>query len=343
MGAVETSSSGRARWPLILGTLAGLALLVWFLWNLHWGELLRLLSTMSWTWLGVSAALMIVDYGFHALRWWILIRQVDPNTPLPLVISATAIGTGMNTLLPFRAGAFVRPGIVAARRNLSYATILATTLAEAICDLFGVVGILLWMVWYLPASEPGSALEKVRTAGSVAVVFSVGVFVALALMRSPRAIVFLQRMTGRLPASIADRAFGWVAQFATGVEVLAHPQRLAAALLVTVGVWVSWVLALLATFKALGLELPVAAAVLLEAVLAVEMMVPQAPGFIGGFQHFTVITLAIFDVVGAPAEAVALVFWAVCFVPVTVWGVIEGWMQGFGLLTTQKDVAEAMQ
>jgi uncharacterized membrane protein YbhN (UPF0104 family) len=183
----------------------------------------------------------------------------------------------------------------------------------------------------------------VRSAGSGAVVASLVGFVGLVVLRSQRSLWAAERLARRLPSPLGPRLYGYVVQFAAGVEVLASPHRLAGALLVTVGVWVSWVLALLATFEALGLDLPVAAAVLLEAILAVEMMVPQAPGFIGGFQHFTVLTLQLFDVTGAPAEAVALVFWAVCFVPVTVWGVIEGWMQGYGLLTTQQDVAEDLE
>ena len=321
--------------------MVGFGLLGWFLWNLHWVELLQILGHISWGWLALSAALMLLDYVLHALRWWILIRHVDHRVPLSLVVSATVIGTGMNTLLPFRAGALIRPGVISARRQLSYATVLATTLAESICDLFGLLGILSWMVWYLPASDPGSALEQVRLAGKVGIVAATGLLVGLAVFRSRRARWVAEGLARRLPPAVASRVFLWTGQFATGVDVIAAPHRLAGGLLVTVGVWGSWALALLAAFEAIGVDLPVAAAVLLEAILAVEMMIPQAPGFIGGFQHFTVQTLAVFDVHGAPAEAVALVFWAICFVPVTVWAVIEGWMQGFGLVTTQRDVTEA--
>lgn len=335
------NGGGLRRAFLVLASVLGLALLGWFLWTLHWGELVELLGQMSWRWLAWACFWMLADYVFHALRWWILLRHVDPTAPFGVVLSATIIGTGMNTLLPFRAGALIRPAVVSLRQKIPYPTVLFTTLADSVCELFGLVVVAAWMVWYLPAGESGT-LGHIREIGKYVAVGSVLAFGFVLLLGTRQARGVVHRLVRPIPTLLRERILGLFDQLVAGLAVVGHPGRLVAALAVTVAIWGAWCAAIMCTFWAVGLDLPVSAALLLEAVLSLEMMIPQAPGFVGGFQQVTKIALGIFETTEAQAEAVALLFWAVAFVPVTVWGVVEGWRQGFGLLTTQGEVLEKL-
>ena len=62
----------------------------------------------------------------------------------------------------------------------------------------------------------------------------------------------------------------------------------------------------------------------MEAALSLAMMVPQAPGFLGMFQVVTEQSLSLWHAPAAQAQAVAMVFWTVCFVPVTILGLVDG-------------------
>jgi uncharacterized protein (TIRG00374 family) len=329
--------------PLLVGTLVGLGLLAWFLWNVHWHELGALLGHMNPWWLAAACAWMLVDYFFHSLRWWILLRHVDRTAPIRLTWSATVLGTGMNTILPFRAGALIRPAVVALRRGIPYPTVLFTTLAEGVCDLTGIMVITTWMVWYLPPGAPDSALEGIRTLGKWAAIGSLVLFAAVIFLGTSQARTVAVRVLRPVPARLRDRLLGIFDQLIAGLAVVGHPGRLLAALGVTGLIWATWLLGVMGTFWSLGMNLPVTAAMLLESVLALEMMIPQAPGFVGGFQQITKVALTLFGTSEPEAEGMALLFWAVSFVPVTVLGIIEGWRQGFGLLTTQDEVFQALE
>ena len=69
----------------------------------------------------------------------------------------------------------------------------------------------------------------------------------------------------------------------------------------------------------------------IEGALTLAMMVPQAPGFLGMFQVVTEEALALFGAPAAEAKAVAVLFWTVCFVPITILGLYDGWRLGIGI------------
>jgi uncharacterized membrane protein YbhN (UPF0104 family) len=78
-------------------------------------------------------------------------------------------------------------------------------------------------------------------------------------------------------------------------------------------------------------DVPAAGALFIETALTLSMLIPQAPGFLGVFQVVTEEALALWGTPTAQAEGIALVFWSVCFVPITIWGLFEAWRQGLGL------------
>lgn len=150
--ATANDARGGLHLRLGLGVALGLGLLAWFLSGLQWRELHQALSDLSWGWVVVAALLMLADYALHAWRWGVLVRHLDPDVGFGLLWRATTIGWGFNTLLPLRAGNFLRPAVVAMRRPVSYGTLLFTTVAEYVCDAFGIVLMLLCMVLLLPPS-----------------------------------------------------------------------------------------------------------------------------------------------------------------------------------------------
>jgi glycosyltransferase 2 family protein len=96
-------------------------------------------------------------------------------------------------------------------------------------------------------------------------------------------------------------------------------------------VWMSWLLGILATLWAFDLQVPITAAMFIEAALNLATIVPQAPGFLGMFQVVTEKALVLFGAPAGESKAVALVLWFVCFVPITALGVIDAWRMGISI------------
>ena len=334
-----------ARWGpklrLGVGLLSGLGLLAWFLGGLHWRELGRVLSDLSWGWVVVAGLLILADYALHAWRWGVLVRHVDRGVDFGLLWRATAIGWGFNPLLPLRAGNFLRPAVVAMRRPVAYGTLLFTTIAEYVCDAFGIVLMVLWMVLLLPPAwlEGGGLLADVQRWGVWAAVASLATLFVVVLLSSRQARDVVERFVACLPEGrLRGGILGVFDQLVAGMAAVGHPLRLLEAMGLTVLYWVCWLLAILATLRAFHVELPLAGALFMEAALTLSMMIPQAPGFLGVFHVVTEEALSLWGTPAAQAQGIALVFWMLAFVPITLLGLVASWREGLDLFGGKRGV-----
>ena len=75
-----------------------------------------------------------------------------------------------------------------------------------------------------------------------------------------------------------------------------------------------------ASFRAFALDLPAYASFLLLGVIAVAIVLPSAPGYIGPFQAGTVQGLALVGVARDTALSVSIVYHLLNFVPITLVG-----------------------
>ena len=315
------------------GLALGVGMLGWFLASLDLDALVRVMAEVRWAWVALAAALMLADYAVHGLRWKVLLHHVDPDLDWRTLWGATTVLWGFNTLLPLRAGNFLRPAVVATRRHLPYTTLLFSSVAEYVCDIFGIVVLVVAMIWLLPAELVASGpLADVQLYGTVAGVVALGFLAAVVLLSTRRARAGVELLLSFLPGdALRRRAIVLFDQLVLGMAGVGHPGRFLLALVLTLAVWGGWLLAILATFRAFDLDLPLAGALFWESSLTLSMLVPQAPGYLGVFQVVTEQALALFDAPIAKAEAIALVFWTICFVPVTVLGVVDGARMGLSV------------
>jgi len=321
------------------GLLLGGALLAWFVSSIDFAELASVIATANGRWLALAAIVMLAHYAVHGWRWRVLLRHVDPRLDWRTLGTATAVLFAFNTLLPLRAGNLLRPAVVAARRNIPYTTLLFTIVAESVCDVFGIVLMVLWLLRMLPEGiADADDLERLRSCGTFGALAALGGLGGIVLLSTRRARAFVFSLLRPFPSQrLKRRVLRGFDQLVQGMAAVGNPLRLVEALAITVLVWGSWLLALVCTLKAFGLNLPLAAALFIETALSLTMMVPQAPGFLGVFQIVTERALALFGAPTTESQAIALVFWTVCFVPITLIGLVAGYRAG--LEPIHKDAA----
>ncbi len=318
---------------VILGVALGAALLLWFLSDVHWGELAEVLGKVQLRWVIASAAMMMLEWTFRGARWWILLRHVDKELRLWTCVSATWIGLGLNSVLPLRGGDLVRPALVAADRNLPYSLTMSTTLIERLFDWGAVCGMLSVMFAAFPAEviEHSAVLSQMkwwsRVASVVGVVVVVGTFSLLVPAVRRRVLGAVQK----LPLGVRGTVQIQVEQVLLGVETAGNPWRIFGALGLTCAVWATGILSALYLFRAMELPLGLDAAVFVEGALTLSVALPQAPGYLGVFQVAMEETLKLFAAPVAVAKGAALVFWAICYLPVTAVGLLLAWRRGLPL------------
>jgi uncharacterized protein (TIRG00374 family) len=318
------------RIQLVGGLALGAAAMGAFLWGIDWVELGTVVGRVSWRWLAVATGAMLADYFVQGARFRLLLADLAPGLSWGTTWRSTTVMWAGNTLLPMRAGLVLRAVVVSRDTGASFTSVFSTLVAETVCDLLGVVGLLLVTIALIPAELSAvPALQRLRDIGTWAGAVALVLLGLVVLLSGPAARSMAGGLLARVPN---ERLRGLLAtgfdQVVTGMAVVRDPRRFALALGWTVLVWAGWWVGIAATLAAFGLDVGAAGALFLETALTLSMLVPQAPGFLGVFQVVCEEALGLFGVAEAEAEAVALLFWTVCFVPVTAIGVVDGWRSG---------------
>lgn len=328
-------------WTVYGGVALGFGLLASFLYKLDFASVVAVIGRVDLRWLAVATVFTLVHYALQGVRWQVLLHHVAPRLDAGTVWRATTVLWAFNTVVGLRAGTVIRPAVVTMVRDVPYTTVLFTLVAESVCELFGVVLFVLVSLWILPADavQTGSFAEA-RSIGLWSAAAALGLLGAVIALSSSRARSAVEGWVALLPSEGArQRILATFDQLVHGMATVGDPLRLLLAFAMTVLVWGSWTLAIQCTLWAFGLDLPFAASLFIQVALALAMTLPQAPGFLGTFQAVTLQGLALFGAPAVESQAIALVLWVICFVPITVLGVFDAWRLGIGFGRGARDRA----
>jgi uncharacterized protein (TIRG00374 family) len=292
----------------------GVAVSVLLLWAAVRGvqleEITRSLAEVRPGWLVPVLISIVLRFWLTAVRWRILLAPVKP-IGLHRLFGVTLIGFMANNVLPTRMGEFVRAYALGKSESLSKSLAFATIVLERVFDGFTLLAFLIagaaflnpepWLVWSAIASF----------------CLYVGVLGGLFWLRRGRGLATL---VGWLPARVRGRAAGLLDSFILGLDVLGDARGLLAVAALSVVIWVVNAAGLHAIFLAFSLDLPAYAAFLVLAIVAVALILPSTPGYVGPFQAGTVLALGLFGVPKATALSLSIVYHAVNFVPITLVG-----------------------
>jgi glycosyltransferase 2 family protein len=333
---------GTARgWQLVVS----LGVAVGFVWLLQRGALPlvpprgALAEVRWWT----VAAYLVLWSGVHfvrAARWQFLLRGFA-QVPFGRVLGASFVGFLAIQVLPLRAGEVVRPLLVRQRGQVSAWAALGTIAAERIVDGLVLSALLLAALLF---SQPLTPLPRhlgdlpidvalIPKAAYLALVVFTGASIAMAIAYWRRA--WTRRLVQVLINPWAPRAGSWfvarLEQLSDGFGFLARARDAVPFVGATVAYWV---------INALGTELLAwgvglvdftgARAGVLTGVLALGILVPNAPGFFGAYQFSLYGALALFypepTVRGSGAVLVLLMY--LCQAAVTLVFAVFAWLLG---------------
>lgn len=294
---------------------------------------LGLSATLAWLVLrrvdlaGLGRSLRQADLGILALSLatkglglacmgWRAAVLLSPVRPVSfgLGFRGQLLGFAANNILPLRLGELAKADYLARHGALPRTSALAAAAAERVLDAVCLLGLLALVA---PVALP--RFEHRSTAVVAAVTVAGAGWVAWWLAAHPQAL-------GRLLAGLA-RGAGWsrgadlarlADSFSRGLAGLASARVTARALLASLAYWLSSLAGIHLWTRAFALELPWYAPALLVVFLAFGTALPAAPGFIGTWDYFFVLGLAVFEVAPETATAVAIAGHATAMIPFTV-------------------------
>ncbi|MGE5278219.1 MAG: lysylphosphatidylglycerol synthase transmembrane domain-containing protein [Acidobacteriota bacterium] len=312
--------SRAAQVAISLVLAAGLLFL--FLRQVRLGPLEQAIRSASGAWLAASLAIALATFALRALRWVWLLRPVGRVPFLPAFL-ATAVGFAGNNL-PARVGEVIRPALLARMRRLPFSALLASILFERALDGGSVVFFFLLAVALgLPGSTASRGAFAMLRAGALAgaaVFFAlIGAAILLRIKREAAMRLF-DRLARRLPERWRPRLRAAVVSFPEGFASLSDPRLMLSVAGGSLFMWLVINAQVYAVMRAFHIELPFSSAFVVTAAAVLGLAVPT-PGGIGSYQAAVQYALTRFyGVPLAPASGVAVLAWAVSFVPITLIG-----------------------
>ncbi len=285
-----TSLSGTLtdRWQNITFNLSiSLVFLDFVFANIDWGELAAAFAAANYWMLVPATLLVLIHLYFRTVRWQWLLKPMGEVGFWP-AFRALVIGIGANTVLPARAGEFLRAYVIGRSTGISKTGAFATLVVERVFDGLTVLFLLLVVVIL------GTRDERLQTFGLIGGAFYIGVLIALFVFIFNRQAVD-NLIHQRLPDDLADLMLDLIDGFSKGLSILKNPQQLAMVTLWNALTWVVvpisfWVTLLAFDF---GSPIPWQTPTLMLPALGMALSVPGAPGGVGLFQAAVKLTMDI--------------------------------------------------
>ncbi|MFH1033740.1 MAG: lysylphosphatidylglycerol synthase transmembrane domain-containing protein [Pseudomonadota bacterium] len=299
------------------------------------GQMAQALSQMHAVYLLPCVLFYALSYILRALRWHYLMRPVARVGFWPL-LAALGIGFLGNNLLPVHLGEVVRAYVLGRDQGVSKSAVFATIVLERVYDGLTVLFILMLVLLFMDLPErrvEGIALTArgLHAAGWAGLALFAGIMAGLQLLRWQRGrmLGWLAWCLRPLPRGLDRRVLEMAASFADGLEV-ARARDILWVIVHSLLVWLCLGLWAWSLFPAFDLRLGLLAGMLLEVVVALALLIPSAPAFVGTFHLAAAFTLGYLGASTGVAGSYALVLWLVHFVTTNLLGLYFLWRQGLG-------------
>jgi uncharacterized membrane protein YbhN (UPF0104 family) len=271
---------------------------IWFLLRgLEIDRLGHALAQASWWPILAAAVLSFANMWCKAACWQFLLPR-EHKLGVWKLFRYTITAFATSAIAPARAGEVLRVFVLRARYGIPASVTTAVAVAEKIIDGLSMAICVAPLPWLLPGL-PDWVGHTILIVG--------GVGVAL--------IAALAFAAGRY-----GRGDGRFARFLAAMQVLRRPGPALGALGVLLLGWIIDLGEVWLVLHAVGVELPLAAGLLILLTLNLAILVPSTPGQVGALEVGALIALDQLHVAKEPALAFALIYHAMQIVPLIIAG-----------------------
>jgi len=278
---------------------------------LLWGAL----RDADYLWVFPNMALMMFSYWLRAYRWKFMVNPIKKLT-MHRLFSSTLIGFMANNVLPVRLGEVVRAYSLGSKAGISRTASFATIVVERVFDGFS----LLLILWITLLFSPFP--DIVKKAGNLTLILNIVILLVLIFLeiKTEQTLKFFEKILRFLPRPLSSKANEILFKFTTGLKVFRDFPSMIWIMFLSFLVWVIVGTSNYFIFFSFGLTPPFYASFILLVIVALGVMLPSSPGFIGTFQYACILALGIFGIEKSLAFSFSVVLWISQYLPVTALG-----------------------
>lgn len=313
------------QWMRWLGLLLSAGCIYWVLKDVQINHLLQIMRSVQLGLFTAGLLLGCLSLLVRAVRWKVLLAA-EAQSRTKSLFTSLMIGYLANNLLPARMGELVRVYVLERRTGISKSAALASILLERLADVL-VLLVLIGMASTFVKLPP---LIVSGCWAAVIALFFIILVLGLLSGRSTEQTQCLVGIVGRWVPRYNERLQTMVDRFVAGLRSMRSGNKVAVSLLLTLLTWGleigwAWLVA-----RALGLNLPWLAAVLMVTVIGIGSVLPAAPGSVGTYEFFAILALSPFSVDSTAAVAMAFLLHLSSYFLVATLGIMSIWIENTG-------------
>jgi uncharacterized protein (TIRG00374 family) len=321
----QGASSRRVLIQRLIEISISLAFLVLALQGINLKALAAALRQADYMWLLPAAAITLAVLWVKAVRWQLLFLP-EYHLPLSPVFTALCAGYLASNVLPARLGEVVRVVLLASDEPVGVARTVSTIVVERLLDVLSVLIILLLLLPFV--TLPPAVTRAAQGLGLVALVGS-----AILLLLSSwkdRVLSWAHSVLGHVRFLDRPAVYDSLGHLIDGFATLRG--RLG---LVLIGLslvsWFGSVAVAWCVSQAFAMSVPVAGIAFALVVVALGMVVPSSPGYIGVFHYLATVALAPFGVPKDVALSFAVVWHGLNYIELSLAGLVALGVHGTSL------------
>jgi glycosyltransferase 2 family protein len=297
----------------VLAIIAVVAALWWFVRNMHLADLGRALREAKLWPLLVAAVLNFLCLLGKAACWRILLAT-HHEVSVARLFRYTVAAFAASALAPARAGEVLRVWVLKRRDGVPAPETAAVAVAEKLLDGISMLIMVAPLPWLLPGLPSW-------VVGAIALCAAIAIALFVALVIAVRRVAPDGETLGA-PGSDPARRPGVIRRFIAGMHGLRRPRRVLGSLGVLMATWVFDLGQVTVVLYAVGIDLPIAAGLLILFALNLTIMIPSTPAGVGALELGAIAALDLLHVPREPALAFALLYHMLQVIPIIIVGLM---------------------
>lgn len=298
-----------------IGILITVTLLYIVLRKANLTQIINTLKDAKYYYLFPSVLAVIISFYFRAIRWGYLLRPIK-NINIKILFPMMMIGFMTNNILPARIGELVRAYIIGKKENISKSSSFATIVIERLFDILVLLLLMLALFAFFPFPL------FVKKSGIIAVIFLIACLLALFSMKAhfDFYIKIFNKLFFFISSELREKIIIRLQHFTFGLSIFKSSKLILTSLFYSFLVWLLLAVSVYFALLVFNFNIPLYAPLFVTIIIAVCLMIPSAPGFIGTFQFACISALALFKVDRNAALSFSIILHAAQFFPVIIIG-----------------------
>jgi len=261
--------------------------------------------------------IVLLAHYLRCYRWGIIMESLVRYDQKTLFVIST-IGFMAIGMLPARIGEFARPYLVKQKSGIRMSSTMATVIVERIFDMLALMAVLLTVI--LRISLPPAIFRT----GLATLLVALTAFVVLIFLAVKKefSLAKLDALLGMLPERLAKPLKNLAHAFMEGLQILPDVKKTLYVAALSVLIWLVVALSAYVQFFAFDFGLPPINALAITVIIALGVMLPAAPGFLGTYHYACVLGLTSFGIAKAEALSYAITLHFLQMMPSVLLGLV---------------------